>query len=691
MALTNCTINSSSIQVTKGNNLTGVANQVLTITPDPGYVVAAADFTKASPPTGISSITLGNSHANPYHDDNRVTVTCDYDDSFVANANLTFTIDIDGAAVDKKARPWSFAGHWAQKVNANITASPVTATTNQPYSGSNTFNSKTTILTQFYEAASGYYFTSVPTFTPTNTGVYANNYEATITEVSWSAGRVTKYKVVVTFKTPEAFVSGHGPLDINSGAVVAFDAASNLVSGVTIDQSNLPLKGPAQRTLRVYGNSGCSIQIAVRSSTGANYNVINDTWTSAGSEVYSANITMPSDGFFETIIDFLDNGTNANQTYDIKVKGGTSPATNTAVTNVNNNDPFVIPMTQRPNVALTVTGTSSVTALTITPTNNIISVGHGENVDKFGNAFGKKDLSMTVVHSSGKNMFLRRQPVFRDDINYLASNSPTITGTTNDFTNTQSSANGGTEFEILGLNATGDGTATLTIASSVGGFSSLKGGTTSPVQSVLNIDNFVNQIPVANPATRQVDHNTATTINLTGSDPEGDTLTYAIVQNPLNGTISNLNTSTGSCTFTPATGTSGNTTFTFKVNDGFEDSANATITCQVASAPGGGGGSVGRYELDIYNNNGVYSGTHYIHATQTCSGGSLAATCMNFGSLNNKWVRWRTVAGGCGSTEYYRGQIKGAASNGTPTAYVSDDTYYNSMADSVTGSNGITC
>jgi hypothetical protein len=689
MALTNCTINSSSINVTKGNNLTGVANQVLTILPDPGFVVAAADFTKASPPTGISSITLGNSHANPYHDDNKVTVTCDYDDSFVADANLTFTINVDGAAVDKKARPWTFAGHWVQKINSNITASPVTATTNQVYSGSNTFNNRTEIFTQFYEANNGFYFTSIPTVTPT-ASPYNDNYESSITEIAWSAGRVTKYKVVVTFKTPEAFVTGH-VIDINSGAVAAFDAAANLVSGVTIDQSNLPLKGPAERTLRVYGNSGCSIQICIRSSTGKNYNVINDTWTSFGSEVYSANITMPSDGFFETIVSFLDNGTNANQTYDIKVKGGTSPATNTALNNVNNNDPFVIPMTQRPNVALTVTGTSSVGALTITEANNVISVGHGENVDKFGNAFGKKDLSMTVVHSSGKNMFLRRQPVFRDDINYLASNSATITGTTNDFTNTQSSANGGTEFEILGLNATGNGTATLTIASSSGGFSSLKGGTTSPVQSVLNIDNFVNQAPVANPATRQIDHNTATTINLTGSDPEGDTITYAIVQNPLNGTISNLNSATGSLTFTPANGTSGNTTFTFKTNDGFEDSGNATITCQVASAPGGGGGSVARFELDTYNNNGVYSGTHYIHATQTCTAGNLAVTCMNFGSLTNKWVRWRTVAGGCNSTEYFRGQIKGAASTGVPTAYVSGDTYYNSMADSVSGSNAVTC
>ena len=44
MALTNCTINSASVSVAKDTALTSsVANQVLTITPDVGFVVAASD------------------------------------------------------------------------------------------------------------------------------------------------------------------------------------------------------------------------------------------------------------------------------------------------------------------------------------------------------------------------------------------------------------------------------------------------------------------------------------------------------------------------------------------------------------------------------------------------------------------------------------------------------------------------
>ena len=63
MALNNCTINSSSVEVTPSQVLgSGVANQVLTITPNTGYVVAAADFTNNSGTlTGVTSIALANS------------------------------------------------------------------------------------------------------------------------------------------------------------------------------------------------------------------------------------------------------------------------------------------------------------------------------------------------------------------------------------------------------------------------------------------------------------------------------------------------------------------------------------------------------------------------------------------------------------------------------------------------------
>jgi len=99
MALVNCTINTSQVTVAKGSQIGGsVANQVLTIVPNTGFVVRASDFTAASPPTGISSIVLADS-GTPYAANNTITVTCDLTDTGSYNTSTNFTIDIDGSAI----------------------------------------------------------------------------------------------------------------------------------------------------------------------------------------------------------------------------------------------------------------------------------------------------------------------------------------------------------------------------------------------------------------------------------------------------------------------------------------------------------------------------------------------------------------------------------------------------------------
>ena len=69
-------------------------------------------------------------------------------------------------------------------------------------------------------------------------------------------------------------------------------------------------------------------------------------------------------------------------------------------------------------------------------------------------------------------------------------------------------------------------------------------------------------------------------ITLTGSDADGDTLTYSIVDNPTSGTVS-LDGS--KATYTPNAGYFGSDGFTFKVNDGSLDSEKATISITVTS------------------------------------------------------------------------------------------------------------
>ncbi len=77
---------------------------------------------------------------------------------------------------------------------------------------------------------------------------------------------------------------------------------------------------------------------------------------------------------------------------------------------------------------------------------------------------------------------------------------------------------------------------------------------------------------------------TVLNFNLTaGSDIEGDSLSYLIVSNPANGTLSCTGGTSTACTFTPDLNYNGSTSFTYKVNDGQLDSTVATVTINVTS------------------------------------------------------------------------------------------------------------
>jgi len=103
----------------------------------------------------------------------------------------------------------------------------------------------------------------------------------------------------------------------------------------------------------------------------------------------------------------------------------------------------------------------------------------------------------------------------------------------------------------------------------------------------VHITEVDNHKPVANSQTVELDCNqTAGTpsvdIILAGSDADGDTLTYSIVQNPWSGTLSAID-SNNMVTYTLDSNTfchngDAKDTFTFKVNDGLQDSDDANIT-----------------------------------------------------------------------------------------------------------------
>ncbi|MDQ6741134.1 MAG: cadherin-like domain-containing protein, partial [Actinomycetota bacterium] len=103
--------------------------------------------------------------------------------------------------------------------------------------------------------------------------------------------------------------------------------------------------------------------------------------------------------------------------------------------------------------------------------------------------------------------------------------------------------------------------------------------------------NAVNHAPVAsaspNPATTNED--TPVTIALTGTDVDGNSLTFAVTAQPTHGTLSAVsapncsavNTCMATVTYTPAAYYHGADSFKFKANDGTLDSAVVTVSLTV--------------------------------------------------------------------------------------------------------------
>ncbi len=94
--------------------------------------------------------------------------------------------------------------------------------------------------------------------------------------------------------------------------------------------------------------------------------------------------------------------------------------------------------------------------------------------------------------------------------------------------------------------------------------------------------------PIANPQAVMTDEETPLPITLTGSDPEGDPLTFTITRAPTNGTLSILNpTGPGSAdvTYSPVLNFNGNDSFDFQVAEPGEQTAAATVDITVKPVP----------------------------------------------------------------------------------------------------------
>lgn len=95
-----------------------------------------------------------------------------------------------------------------------------------------------------------------------------------------------------------------------------------------------------------------------------------------------------------------------------------------------------------------------------------------------------------------------------------------------------------------------------------------------------------NERPVSDSQSVTLQSGEPIAIKLKGSDPDGDSITFSIVDEPKHGTIENFDSTAGTLTYSPADEYHGKDRLTFKVNDGQEDSflGEVSVTVEESSS-----------------------------------------------------------------------------------------------------------
>ena len=109
-------------------------------------------------------------------------------------------------------------------------------------------------------------------------------------------------------------------------------------------------------------------------------------------------------------------------------------------------------------------------------------------------------------------------------------------------------------------------------------FKASDGTLSSNVAKVTITRSQTNRAPVANAKSLTTEEGDSVAAVLTASDADGDKLTYKVVQNPANGSLTGA---APNMTYVPSAGYHGTDSFTYQVNDGKVDSNVATVTITV--------------------------------------------------------------------------------------------------------------
>ncbi len=586
MALTNCTINTQSLTKIGGQAI-GSQNVNLTITPDQFHSVAASDFTVGTLPTGVSAITITDTGV-PGSFANTLNVLVDLTDTYeMPNANTTLTIDVDGAAIkgerimqdifllEKEEVKSSTNGTVATSAGSGITLSSQTTVGSykeRSATGSKQQGTRVLLFTKTFTASTGYYFPEEPDYRISSSiqdhiALYEVETERTyLDNGSYPMPlQIVQFKVYYNVPNYDVISGDLDTITFLAETAQLFDPGRK-ITNITFDPSNIAPRGGI-KFINVYGNPGAAYNLNIGSSQ-THIAVVPTNYTNQviGAKGYNTHSFV----FGSSLV----GNQYTNITYNLVVSAATSnPATTIDYTNIPNTNPNYT-LSQNAPVTLTFSRTTPSGFTSSSPTSVGVTAMPGYQTEDLGETITNFNWSFYVTKTGGGNVFVRRQPQY-SETDQNAS----------DLSNSVASSNTGYILSLDKFEALNSGTSQVSI--------NLKGeadfGTANKTMD-LALGNIINTPPIAYTQSNvNVPNNTATNIALTGTDANGDTLTYSIVSQGTKGTAT-VNTSTGAAVYTPSSAlVSGADSFTYKVNDGLEDSIARAVGVVIASSGGGGG------------------------------------------------------------------------------------------------------
>lgn len=550
----NFSVASVEFSVDSGTNIAATqSTATLTLIPDEGFTITASDFSYTSGPSQVDSVTFAQSG-------NNVIATVTFaTDAIMPSSDLNIPLCISG---DSGLVSFSLAGNIEVIASSNVT--PTSG--NIAYTATGNYGDEVEVFSQTISANSNYYFPNEPTGNLTSGN--SSQYEFTTSKTVDNAGLITSK----TFTGIYTFSNNNVTGDVFTivADAVAIPSITREITNYSINKTNIDPDGET-RTMVIYGVEGAQFSLTAVNEDGTSVLTAPLTnITIPGSGSYSFNIVFPS------VTDTDD--------YDFVLTGDLA-------------SPFPQDTTFTINQYVDIT-----LGFGLTTTDSNITVPSNYNIVYAAN---------NVLSSTDLN--------YNFTATLTATSTSTLAETTapqiSDLTNLDSATNGGTDVTISSVTSSVavDG---LSYTVTITGVTNETG--TLDVLSALNLNNHIttNTAPVANAGNFSVSKGASETVTLSASDADLDNLDYIIVSLPSNGTLYTDTGLTdpitsGEIPYTLAANTvyyehddSSNLTdsFTFKANDGYEDSNTATVNAVVGVSPGASisaSGAAGVYLIPV--------------------------------------------------------------------------------------------